>query len=171
MSDKLVPITRLGKFFGGEDYALDISMGQEWLEGDMNFTVILYRVNRNETKSDDVYGEVLEEGIKFFPPIELKGFVLIQAPTNQKLGNSKVRQSELGNMRFSIYQKYLDELNIDIIFGDYLAYWETESQVRYYSVVDDGRVVIDNKHTYAGYKPFYRTILASPVTNNEFNGI
>jgi hypothetical protein len=29
MTDKLVPITRLGKFFGGEDYPLDISMGRE----------------------------------------------------------------------------------------------------------------------------------------------
>jgi hypothetical protein len=32
--EKLVPITRLGKFFGGEDFDLDIGMGQEWLEGD-----------------------------------------------------------------------------------------------------------------------------------------
>jgi hypothetical protein len=38
-------------------------------------------------------------------------------------------------------------------------------------VNNDGRVVSDNKHTYAGYKPFYRTILASPVSNNEFKGI
>jgi hypothetical protein len=38
-------------------------------------------------------------------------------------------------------------------------------------VVNDGRVFTDNKHTYAGYKRFYRTILATPVTNNEFEGI
>ena len=37
--EKKVPITRLGKFFGGEDYDLDISMGREWLDGDMNFTL------------------------------------------------------------------------------------------------------------------------------------
>jgi hypothetical protein len=47
---KLVPITRLGKFFGGEDYALDIGMGEEWLLGDMNFTVILYRIDRYKLK-------------------------------------------------------------------------------------------------------------------------
>ena len=51
---KLVPITRLGKFFGGEDFDLDIDMGQEWLEGDMNFTVVLYRIDRYKTKKDDV---------------------------------------------------------------------------------------------------------------------
>jgi hypothetical protein len=74
-------------------------------------------------------------------------------------------------MTFSIYQKSLDDLEVDILFGDYLGYYETESKVRYYSVVDDGRVVSDLKHTYAGYKPFYRTILATPVSQNEFKGI
>jgi hypothetical protein len=97
--------------------------------------------------------------------------VKIEAPTNQKMGTTKVRQLEPGNMTFSIYQKTLDELEVDILFGDYLGYYETESRVRYYSVVNDGRVVSDNKHTYGGTKPFYRTIVASPVNQNEFKGI
>lgn len=171
MEQKLVPITRLGKFFGGEDFELDVNMGQEWLEGDMNFTVVLYRVDRNKTKTDDVYGEVVEEGIQFMAPIELKGYVQVLQPQNQKIGTSKVRQNEPGNLKFSIYQKYLDELGVDIMFGDYLAYYETEDKVRYYSVADDGRVVSDNKHTYGGYKPFYRTIIATWVSDNEFDGI
>jgi hypothetical protein len=169
--EKLIPITRLGKFFGGEDYSLDINMGQEWLEGDMNFTVILYRVDRYKTKSDDVYGEALQDGIQFLTPIELKGYVQIMAPTNQKIGQSKVELEEPGNMKFSIYQNYLDRLQVDIAFGDYLGYYETEKRVRYYSVADDGRVVTDNKHTYGGYKPFYRSITATPVNENEFRGI
>jgi hypothetical protein len=169
--EKLIPITRLGKFFGGEDYSLDINMGQEWLEGDMNFTVILYRIDRYKTKSDDVYGEALQDGIQFLTPIELKGYVQIMAPTNQKIGQSKVELEEPGNMKFSIYQNYLDNLQVDIAFGDYLGYYETEKRVRYYSVADDGRVVTDNKHTYGGYKPFYRSITATPVNENEFRGI
>lgn len=168
---KLVPITRLGKFFGGEDYPLDVSMGQEWLEGDMNFTVVLYRIDRYKTKTDDVYGEALQDGIQFLPPIELKGYVQILAPTNMKIGQSKVQQDEPGNMRFSIYQKYLDDLQVEIRFGDYLGYYETESKVRYYSVADDGRVVSDNKHTYGGVRPFYRTIIGTPVNENEFRGL
>ena len=43
MTQRKVPITRLNKFFGGEDFNLDIAMGREWLEGDMNFTLVLYR--------------------------------------------------------------------------------------------------------------------------------
>ena len=168
---KLVPITRLGKFFGGEDFELEVQMGTEWLEGDMNFTVVLYRIDRYKTKTDDVYGEVLEDGIQFLAPIELKGYVQVLAPTNKFLGSSRVEQLEPGNMKFSIYQKQLDDLGVDIFFGDYLGYYETESRVRYYTVSDDGKVVSDNKHTYGGYKSFYRTITATYVSDNEFRGL
>jgi hypothetical protein len=167
----LVPISRLGKFFGGEDYALDIGMGEEWLIGDMNFTIILYRIDRYKTETDDVYGEVLENGIQFLAPVELKGLVQVMAPTDKLLGSSKVAQKEPGNMKFSIYQKTLDELGVEIFMGDYIGYYETEDRVRYYTVIDDGYVKSDNKHTYGGYKPFYRTIIATFVSENEFKGI
>lgn len=166
-----MPITRIGKFFGSSDYQLDISLGEEWLYGDMNFTVVLYRIDRMKTKTDDVYGEALKDGIKFLPPIELKGYVQIMAPENKQIAGNKINQVEPGNMRFSIYQRQLDELGIDINFGDYLGYYETEDRIRYYTVNNDGRVISDNKHNYAGYKPYYRTIMASAVVDNEFRGL
>lgn len=171
MPENLVPITRLGKFFGSEDYALDISMGEEWLIGDMNFTIVLYKIDKYKTKVDSVYGEALQDGIQFLPPIQFNGYVQVLAPANQMLGTSRINQSEPGNIRVSVYQKTLDDLGVSIDFGDYIGYYETESRVRYYSVVDDGRVNSDNKHTYGGYKPFYRTVLATYVNNNEFRGI
>ena len=93
MSQRNVPITRLGKFFGGEDFALDVSIGREWLEGDMNFTLVLYKVDRYKTVTDDVYGEALKDGIKFLPPVEFKGLVKISAPENKNLGTSKLNQT------------------------------------------------------------------------------
>ena len=137
----------------------------------MNFTIILYRVDRYKTKTDDVYGEVLEDGIQFLAPVELKGLVQIMAPSNKNLGNSKVAQNEPGNMKFSIYQKTLEDLQVNIFVGDYIGYYETEDRVRYYTVIDDGIVKSDNKHTYGGYKPFYRTVTATWVSENEFRGI
>lgn len=170
-NQNLVPINRLGKFFSGEDFNLEIEMGEEWLIGDMNFTVVLYSVDRYRTKSDDVYGEVLEDGIQFKPPVELKGLVQIMAPNVKELGSSRVQQQEPGNMKFSIYQKTLDDLNVEVYKGDYLGYYESEDRVRYYVVSDDGYVKSDNRHTYGGFKPFYRTITATHVSENEFKGI
>jgi hypothetical protein len=171
MPQNKVPITRLNKFFSEEDFNLEIEMGMEWQMGDMNFTVVLYRVDRQRTNNDDVYGEAMSEGIQFLAPIEVKGLVKIDAPTNSDYGSSKLSQLEPGNMTFSVYQSHLDQLAIEISLGDYLAYYETEDRVRYYSVVNDGRVTSDLKHTYGGYKKYYRTIIATPVTNDEFNGL
>ena len=95
----------------------------------------------------------------------------IDPPINSDYANSKLSQIEPGNMNFSIYQSYLDQLAIEISLGDYIGYYETEDTVRYYTVVNDGRITSDNKHTYGGYKKFYRTIIATPSTNNEFKGI
>jgi hypothetical protein len=71
----------------------------------------------------------------------------------------------------SVYLKTLQDEGIEINYGDYIGYPETENRMRYYSVADDGRVTSDNKHTYGGYKPYYRTIVCTPVSEDEFNGL
>ncbi len=166
-----VPITRLGKFFGSEDFELEVDMGQEWLVGDINFTCVLYRIDKSKNKVDDVYGEALENGIKFLPPVEFQAYITIATPENKTVGSSKLSQSEPGNITISVYNKTLDDLDIQINYGDYIAYYDSEDFVRYYTVVDDGRVISDTKHTYKGYKPFYRTVKAAYVTPNEFMGL
>jgi len=168
---KLVPISRIGKFFGEEDFNLDIEMGMEYLGGDLNMSVVLYRIDRKRTKKDDIYGEAPKDRIVFMPPIEVKGVVQITESTLKQLGNSKVEQKEPGNMKFSFYQKQLDDLNVELLKGDYLGYYVTEDKVRYYSVIDDGIVNMDNRHTYAGYKPFYRSVVATFVNKDEFRGL
>jgi hypothetical protein len=171
MTQNRVPITRLNKFFSEEDFNLDIEMGGEWLHGDMNFSLVLYRVDRRRTTKDSVYGEVVEDGIQFLPPVEFKGYVQLEAPENKDMGDSKLSQMESGNIKIGVYQNQLDMLAIEINFGDYIGYYETEERVRYFTVVNDGRVNSDNKHTYGGYKKFYRSIIAAPVNENEFKGI
>ena len=108
MSNRIVPITRLGKFFGAEDFNLDVGMGKEWLHGDMNFTLVLYRVDKTKTNIDSVYGEALDDGIKFLPPVEFKAFLQIVAPENKFIGTSKIEQLEPGNARISVYQSHLE---------------------------------------------------------------
>ena len=82
-----------------------------------------------------------------------------------------VNQMEPGNMTLGIYMKHLEELGVDINYGDYIGYPEKEDLVRYYVVTNDGRVTSDLKHTIGGYKAFYRTIVCSYVSPDEFKGI
>ena len=76
MNNKL-PITRLGKFFSKDDFDINIQMGQEYLHGDLNMKLVLYRVDRGKTETDAIYAEVGKDEVKFFPPIEFNALVKI----------------------------------------------------------------------------------------------
>ena len=112
MSKKKQPINRLNKFFSYDDFDLDLSMGEEWLHGDINFDLVLFRVDRSKTV-DDVYGESGKGEIKFLPPTEFKGMVLIGAPDNKTYSNGLGRYLEPGNMTISVYKHHLEEKGID----------------------------------------------------------
>jgi len=154
MSDKRVPITRVNKFFGVEDFKLHESIGMEYLHGNLNFTLVLYRVDRSKSNVDDVYGEAAEEEIRFYPPVEFKALVNIAGPTNDSYANGLMRYMESGNLTISVYKKELEQLGIDITYGDYIGYPETEDFTRYFTVVNDGKVSNNNSHTILGYKSF-----------------
>ena len=165
-----VPITRISKFFGEQDFNLNISMGEEWLYGDMNFTLVLYRVDKSKTNQDDVYGEALTDSVSYLAPIEIKAFVKIESPSQATFGNSKLSQTEPGNLIMSVYLHYLEEEGITISYGDYIGYPETETKTKYFTVSNDGKIFADNAHTIVGYKGFYRTITCVPTDLDEFDG-
>lgn len=169
MSNK-IPITRLNKFYSEADFKTDLNIGEEYFVGDLGFKIVLFRVDKITSQTDDIYGEAAKDEIKFLPPVELYGLVEINEPENKSYKTSGIRYLEAGNMKLSVYKHHLTELNIDINYGDYIGYVEAEDRIRYYSVVNDGKVTSDNEHTIGGYKAFYRTIIAAPVQNNEFSG-
>jgi len=169
---KITPITRINKWFSEEDYKLEIELGREAIEGDGNFTLILYRVDRQMTEYDDVYGEGSKDGIRFFPPIELKVIPIIAEPENGTYNkNGNLRYLQDGKLTFGIYDAQLAEEDTSISYGDYIGYPVTETEIRYFSVVNDGTKNFDNKHTIMGYKGAFRTIECAPVDNTEFRGM
>ena len=168
---KRYPINRANLFFSQNDMDLELSMAREYLEADLNMKVVLYRVNRQQTSGDDIYNEAVKDSIRFYPPVEINVSALIDKPENKNYNDGRLRYLQDGKLTFTVFVEHLKELDTDISYGDYIGYYETEDKVRYYTVNNDGRVTSDNKHTLGGYKPFYRTIMASPVTNNEFRGL
>lgn len=170
MSNKL-PITRLSKFFSDEDFNLQIQIGQEYLHGDINQKLVLYRVDRQKTDKDDVYGEVGLDEIKYFPPIEFNALVKVEAPKNSSYKGGMLRYLEPGNLILSVYIRHLEDLGVDIKYGDYIGYPESENKIRYYTVTNDGKVTSDNSHHLFGYKPYYRTITCAIAQDQEFRGV
>jgi hypothetical protein len=170
MENKL-PITRLSKFFGQSDFDINVQMGEEYLHGDLNMKLVLYQVDRNKTDIDDVYGEVGKDEIKFLPPVEFNGLVKVEEPKNVAYQPGVIRYNEPGNLTLSVYISHMKELDIDIRYGDYIGYADTEDRLRFYTVINDGKVTSDNKHKMFGYKPHYRTIICSPAQETEFRGV
>jgi len=170
MENKL-PITRLSKFFSEEDFDLNIQMGEEYLSGDLNMRLVLYQVDRERTSTDAVYAEVGKDQMRFKPPVEIHGLVQIATAENKTYGSGLLRFLEPGNMLLSIYIKELTDLGVDIRFGDYIGYPESETKIRFYTVSNDGKVVADGKHKMFGYKPHYRSIVCVPTQDNEFRGV
>jgi hypothetical protein len=170
MENKL-PITRMSKFFSEEDFSLQVQIGQEYLHGDLNMKLVLYRVDRQKTDKDDVYGEVGKDEIKYFPPIEFNALVKVEEPKNASYKGGMLRYLEPGNLLLSVYIKHLEELGVDIKYGDYIGYPESEEKVRFYTVTNDGRVTSDNKHHLFGFKPYYRTITCAIAQEQEFRGV
>lgn len=171
---RIIPINRNNKFFSQEDYELQIGFSREFIEEYGNFTVILYRVDRTTTSKDALYGESFLNGIRFLPPVELRVMPTLLAPENKTYntsGSGSLRYLEDGQLSFIIVESQLAELDVELSFGDYIGYAINETEIRYYSVVNDGKKNYDNEHTILGYKGAFRTVLCSPIDYNEFNGV
>ncbi len=171
-NSKITPITRINKFFSEEDFILEVNMGREAIEGDGNFTIVLYRVDRQNSEFDNLYGESTKDGIRFFPPVELKVIPILAEPENKSYNpNGTARYLQDGQFTFGIYVAQLNEEEVDISFGDYIGYAVTEKDIRYYNVVNDGKKNFDNKHTIMGYKGAFRTIVCAATDSGEFRAI
>jgi hypothetical protein len=171
VNKRKIPIKRINKFFSFEDYNLEIEMGREAIEGDGNFTVILYRVDRETTQYDDIYGEASASEINFLPPVELYISPMIAAPENKTYNKDSLRYLEDGNLKFTVYVDHLSELDVDITVGDYVGYSIDETEMVYFSVTNAGEKNYNNTHTIMGYKGVYRVIECTIANEDEFNGV
>ncbi len=169
MDKKIVPINRMRKFYGDADWRAEIQMGREFLEGDIDFRVILYRVDYEKTNTDDLYGEVEANQIKYKTPIELSCSLSLKPKINKQYNpNGTLQREEWGNLEFNIYEQQLTELGIDINKGDYVAYPVRENYNKMFSVTDNDKVNDDTKRLLGGKKGFYRHIVCTPTDASEF---
>jgi hypothetical protein len=88
----------------------------EAIEGDGNFTVILYQ-DRELTEYDSVYGEASKDGIRY-SPVELKVIPIMAAPENKSYNSSNggLRHLQDGQLTFGIYDAQLTELNVELLW-------------------------------------------------------
>lgn len=170
---KKIPINRNNLFYSEESYNYELMIGKNYIEQDVNQTIVLFEVDLENTNTDAIYNEAKKDEIRFKTPKEMH--VLFEINDASLHAYNKKRETgvylKTGLLNFSVYQATLDELECDIKRGDYIGVAVTQTHMEYFAVVNDGRINYDNKHTMYGYLPFYRTIECAPVTGlGEFEG-
>lgn len=172
-SQKKIPIKRNSKFFSGEDFDLELDFAKEYIEQDANQTVILYRVDLNKTKVNDIYKEASKDAIRFLTPIELPVIYEI-SDAEMKAYGTKLQKgiyAQTGKLTFSVLISTLEEYDCDISRGDYIGVQIDSDHREYFTVTDDGRVgTTANRFTMFGSKPYARKIECASVDLGEFNG-
>lgn len=170
---KKVPIKRNNKFFSGEDFDLEMDFAREYMEQDANQTIVLYQVDMQKTKVNDIYNEAQKNAIRFKPPVEL---TVIYDVTDAEIRsyseqNKKGLYAKPGKLTFSVLLTELEEKHCDVKKGDYIGIQITPEMRLYWTVTNDGKMsMTSNKNTLYGHSPYYRTCECAPVDETEFNG-
>jgi hypothetical protein len=174
MAGRKSKINRNGLFYSDNDYNFETQIGLDYITQDENQTVLVFQVDRSKSSVLDIYGESVDsESISYKEPVEINVRFLLDSAINKTYDKTQnlARYLQVGNLKFHVYNKTLDDNKIDISYGDYIGIQVTPDQMEYFVVTNDGRVNFDNKHMMYGKKPFYRTIDAVSTDKNEFNGI
>lgn len=172
-TQKKVPIRRNSKFFSAQDIDLELEFAKEYIEEDANQTVILYRVDLQKTKVNDIYKEAGKDEIRFFPPIELPVVYEISDAELKAYENRKQKglYAQPGRLTFSVLISTLEEYGCDISRGDYIGVQIDPEHRLYYTVTDDGRVgSMSNRFSIYGNRPYARKIECASVDSVEFAG-
>lgn len=167
------PINRNNMFFSEVDFDLEMEIARDYLEGDMNQTVILFEVDLNKTNTNDIYHEASKKNIRFKSPVELTVRYEIsdaQMRSYDKTNNKGV-YAKPGVLEFTVLNATLEEVDRDIKRGDYIGVQVTPEEMIYFCVYDDGKVAsYANSNTLYGVKPFYRKVKCNYVDPAEFEG-
>lgn len=166
-----VPISRNNLFYDETSFQYEMMIGKNYLEQDVNQTVILFQVDIEKSNLDDIYNESKKDSIIFKPPVELHCLYTIEEGSLKGYEKSKNLGTyvQQGKMHFGLYQATLDELGAEIKIGDYVGIQVTPEKMVYWVVVNDGRNNFDNAKTVFGYKNPWRKIECAHIDENEFN--
>lgn len=161
------PINRNNFFTSPETINFQIGIGMEYVNKILNQTVILYEVDREKTKVNDIYNEAKFEDLVFKTPIELNVMYKLDKGELKTYDSDVVKgyYVKVGKLTFTIFEKELEENDCDIKRGDYIGLQVTPEHMEYFIVADDGRVNYDNAHTLYGTVPYYRSIVCTVVSD------
>ena len=163
------PINRNNFFTSQNQINFQVGFATEYINKVLNQTVVLYEVDLVKTTVSDIYNEAKFENIIFKTPTELNVMYLLNKSDLKTYDTQTIKAyyTQMGQLKFQILEKELQENDCDIKRGDYIGLQVTPEHMEYFIVADDGRKNYDNKHTYYGTVPYYRSIVCTIVSDKS----
>lgn len=168
------PINRNNFFTSQDQINFQIGIGMEYVNKIVNQTVVLYEIDRENTKVNDIYNEANLDNLVFKTPVELNVLYRLEKGELKTYDADTIKgyYVKVGKLTFSIFEKELEENGCDIKRGDYIGLQVTPEHMEFFVVADDGRVNYDNAHTLWGTVPYYRSVVCTVVSDvNETRNI
>lgn len=161
------PINRNNLFGSTECSDFFVDLGMEYVNSVINQTVVVYEIDQNKTKMDDIYKESNFNEISFKTPVEINVLYELNEAELKTYDNQSIKAyyAKVGNLTFQVYTKELEDNGCDINRGDYIGLQVTPEHMEYFIVTNDGRVNYDNKHTMMGITPYYRNVECTVVSD------
>ncbi len=160
-------------FYSEEDFFYETDLVERYIEEDLNQSVVLYEVDRVKTNVNAIYKEATKGNIRYKAPKEIPCMYEIKDSETKSFDSKSstgVYQQD-GNLVMYVLDKTLEKYKADIKRGDYIGVQIDTNRMTYYNVVNDGKVNTANTHMIGGYKPAWRTIECTLVSDiSEFNG-
>ena len=165
----LSQVTRNNLFYNEQEYQYESELVMGYLEEDLNQTVIVYEVDRTKT-STNLYNE--SENVRVLNKIEIPCMYEIAEGSLRTYEQQKGKGAFAmrGNLTIYTTNKTLEKYACNIKRGDYIGVLVDNDRFAYFSVVDDGKVNLDNKKNIGAYRLSWLKITASPITKEEFDG-
>lgn len=169
MPNRTTPVTRNNLFYSEKDYQLESEIVSQYLEEDLNQSVVVYEVDRERTNSDEVYKDA-KGNVRYKTPKDIPCMYEI-AESELKSYDSKFNNGVYaisGNLTVYVMVHTLEKYHCEISRGDFIGVLVDDNRMQYFVVTDDGKVNTSNKMVMGAYKPAYRVVKCTPTI--EFDG-
>ena len=105
------PINRNNFFTSQDQINFQIGIGMEYVNKIVNQTVVLYEIDRDKTKVNDIYNEANFNNLVFKTPVELNVLYKIDKSELKTYDNDTIKgyYVKVGQLTFSIFEKELEE--------------------------------------------------------------
>ena len=156
---------RYGLFMNESSFDLDVMYGEHYLETDVNYFVLIHKINIIETQVHDLYGQSKSKDKKYLPAVKINVMINIEEKDGEyyAAGEGGISRDDTGNLRFGVYLNELDRKNLEIDRGDIIEFNQSGERARYYEVDSAQNVVDSTQQTIAGFKPYWKKIIGTPV--------